>query len=139
MTLDDVSSSVSARGRRVLSHRRVKEMQKPRWRVVARATSYDHQILMPSRSVDEKAMWAARVPRRRSGSEKSEAARERLSEATCGAWRRVACFRLTGFLGFPRGMLRSTSVGSVSTSEGLMCTDLMGRDTDCLGFRNWTQ
>ena len=53
---------------------------------VARATSYDHQILRPSRSVDEKAVWAARVPRRRSGSEESEAARERLSEANCGVW-----------------------------------------------------
>ena len=52
----------------------------------ARATSYDHQILRPSRSVDEKAVWAARVPRRRSGSEESEVARERLSETNCGAW-----------------------------------------------------
>ena len=52
----------------------------------ARATSYDHQIFRPSKSVDEKAVWAARVPRRLSGSEESEAARERLSEANCGAW-----------------------------------------------------
>ena len=35
--------------------------QKPRWRVVARATSYDYQILRPSRSVDDKAVLAARV------------------------------------------------------------------------------
>ena len=101
----------------------------------ARATSYDHQIFRPSRSVDEKAVWAARVPRRLSGSEESEAARERLSEANCGAWRRVASFLLTGFLGFPRGRPRSTSVVSVSTGEGLMCIDLIGRDTDCLGLR----
>ena len=35
--------------------------QKPRWRVVACATLYDHQILKPSRSVDDKAILAARV------------------------------------------------------------------------------
>ena len=35
--------------------------QKPRWRVVAHATSYDHQILRPSRSMDDKAVLAARV------------------------------------------------------------------------------
>ena len=69
-----------------------------------------------------------RVPRRRSGSEESEVARERLSEVNYGMWRRVACFGLTGFLGFPRRRPRSTFVGSVSTGEGLMCTDLIGRD-----------
>ena len=77
----------------------------------------------------------ARVPRRRSGSEESEAARERLSEANSGVWRRVASFRLFGFLGFPHKRPRSTSVGSFSTGEVLMCTDLIGRDTDCLGSR----
>ena len=41
----------------------------------ARATSYNHQILRPSRSVDDKAVLAARGPRRRSGSEESEVAR----------------------------------------------------------------
>ena len=85
--------------------------------------------------MDVEAFRAARVSRRRSGSEESEAARERLSETNCGAWRRMASFRLTGFLGFPRGRPRSTSVGSVSIGEGLMCTDLIGRDTDCLGLR----
>ena len=87
---------------------------------VARATSYDHQILRSSRSVDDKAVWAAHGPRRRSGSEESEAARERLSRANSGAWRRMASFWLSGFLGFPRGRPRSTSVGSVSTGEVLM-------------------
>ena len=96
---------------------------------------YDYQILTPSRSVDNKAVWAARGSRRRFGSEESEAARERLSEANSGAWRRVASFWLSEFLGFPRGRPRSTSVGSVSTSEGLICTDLIARDTDCLGLR----
>ena len=36
--------------------------------------------------MDEEADRAARVPRRRSGSEEFEAAHERLSEAICGAW-----------------------------------------------------
>ena len=99
---------------------------------VARATSYDHQILRPSRSMDDKAVWAARGPRRRSGSEESEAARGRFSGANYGAWRRVVSFRLTGFLGFPRGRPRSTSVVSVSTGEGLMCTDLIGEWFDLL-------
>ena len=76
------------------------------------------------RSVDEEAFRAARVPIRGSGSEESEAAHGRYSGTNCGAWERVARFRLTGFLGFPRGRPRSTSVASVSTSEGLMCTDL---------------
>ena len=101
----------------------------------ARETSYDHQILRPSRLVDDKAVWPARVPRRRSGTEESEAARGRFSGANYGAWWRVDSFRLTGFLGFPRRRLKSTSVGSVSTGKGLMCTDLIGRDTDCLGLR----
>ena len=109
--------------------------QKYRWRVGARAVSFESQILIPSKSVDEKAVWAARVPRRQSGSEEFVAACDKLSEAICGAWWRVAYFRLTRFLGFPRGRPRSTSVGSVSTGEGLMCTDLIGRDIDCLGFR----
>ena len=56
------------------------------WRMVARATSYDHQILRPSRLVDDKAVWAARLPRRRFGSEESEAVRGRFSGANCGAW-----------------------------------------------------
>ena len=34
---------------------------KPKWRVVAHAASYDHQILRPRRSVDDKAVLAARV------------------------------------------------------------------------------
>ena len=35
--------------------------QKPKWRVEARAASFDHQILKPSKSVDEEAVMAARV------------------------------------------------------------------------------
>ena len=76
----------------------MKEMQKPRWRVEARATSYDHQILRPSRSVDGKAVWAARVPRRRSGSEESEAMRERLFEANSGSWLAFGCPNFWVFL-----------------------------------------
>ena len=35
--------------------------QKLRWRVEVRATAVDHQILRPSRSVDEEVVMAARV------------------------------------------------------------------------------
>ena len=35
--------------------------QKPRWRMEAHATAVDHQILRPSRSVDEEAVMAAHV------------------------------------------------------------------------------
>ena len=77
------SATVSTRGRSMHVNRHVKEQPETQ---VARATSYDHQILKPSRSVDDKAVWAARVPRRQSGSEESEAARGRFFEANCGAW-----------------------------------------------------
>ena len=53
---------------------------------MARAKAVDHQILRPSKSVDGEAFRAAHVPRRRSGFDESEAARERLSEANSGAW-----------------------------------------------------
>ena len=46
--------------------------------------------------MDGKAVWAARVPRRRSGSEESEAARGRFFEANCGAWGHVVD-RISGF------------------------------------------
>ena len=35
--------------------------QKSRWRVEARAVAFDHQILRPSKSVDEEAVMAAHV------------------------------------------------------------------------------
>ena len=35
--------------------------QKPRWRVEEHAKAVDHQILKPSRSVDEEAVMATRV------------------------------------------------------------------------------
>ena len=38
-----------------------KRIQKPRWRVEARAAAFNHQILRPSKSVDEEAVMAARV------------------------------------------------------------------------------
>ena len=54
--------------------------QKPRWRVEARVTAVDHQILRPSRSVDEEAVMAMRVPRRQSESHEYEAARGNFPE-----------------------------------------------------------
>ena len=56
---------------------------------MARVASYDYQILTPSRSVDDKAVWVARGSRRRSGSEESEAARgifPETTEARGGTW-----------------------------------------------------
>ena len=35
--------------------------QKPRWRMEARATAVDHQILRPSRSMDKEAVMAAHL------------------------------------------------------------------------------
>ena len=35
--------------------------QKPKWGVEARAAAFDHQILRPSKSMDEEAVMAARV------------------------------------------------------------------------------
>ena len=52
----------------------------------ARVRSNEGQILRPGRSVDEEAVTAACVPRRRSGSEESEVVRGRFSEANCGVW-----------------------------------------------------
>ena len=53
---------------------------RPKWRVEARVTAVDHQILRPSRSVDEEAVMAARVPRRRSESHESDAVRGNFPE-----------------------------------------------------------
>ena len=46
------------------------------WRVEARESSYDYQILRPNGSVDDKAGLAARVTEIRAGSRESSAARE---------------------------------------------------------------
>ena len=61
MTSDDISSNIGAWQERAMLTGAWRSNQKPRWRVVARATSYDHQILRPSRLVDDKAVSAARV------------------------------------------------------------------------------
>ena len=90
----------------------------------ARVRSDEGRNLRFCRSVDEEAFRAARVPIRRSRSEESEATHGRYSGANCGAWGRVVRFWLTRFLGFPHGRPRSTSMGSILTGEGLMCTDL---------------
>ena len=51
MTSDDISSSFQ----------RVAGACEVHWRMEARATAVDHQILKPSRSVDEEAVMATRV------------------------------------------------------------------------------
>ena len=58
MTSDDISSIVPTCGRSVRVHRRVEEKSETQ---VAHATTVDHQILRPSRSVDEEAVMEARA------------------------------------------------------------------------------
>ena len=55
--------------------------QKPRWRVEAHTTSYDHQILRLSRSVDDKAVLVVCVVEIQAGSREFAAARVRVPEA----------------------------------------------------------
>ena len=64
---------------------------------------------------------AARVPRTRSGSQESEAARVNVPGAIVGAWGRVSLPLKVGFLGFGRDMPWSMYVLLVSSGEGLMC------------------
>ena len=52
---------------------------------VARATSYDHQILRLSRSVDDKAVLATRVTKIQAGSQESAAVRVRVPGAVVRA------------------------------------------------------
>ena len=98
----------------------------------ARATSYDHQILRPSRSGDDKAILAARMAEIRAGSQESSAARVIVPGAVVHAWWRVRLPLEVGFLGFGRGMSWSASVLLVSSGKGLMCTNMIGRGTNCL-------
>ena len=52
--------------------------QKPRWRVEARATAVNHQILKPNRSMDDKAVLVARMNEIQVGSQESVVARVRV-------------------------------------------------------------
>ena len=61
MTSYDISNSIGTWQERAMFTSAWRSSQKPRWRVVVRATLYDHQILRPSRSVNDKAVLAARV------------------------------------------------------------------------------
>ena len=105
----------------------------------ARESSYDYQILRPSGSVDDKAGLAARVTEIRAGSRESSAARVRVPGAISRTWWHVRLPLEVGFLGFGRDTPWSTYVLLVSSGEVLMCTNLIGRDTDCLGLKIWTQ
>ena len=104
-----------------------------------RVTSYDYQILRPSGLMDDKAVLAARVTEIRAGSRESLAACVRVPGAIGCAWWRVRLPLEVGFLGFVHDMPWSTYVWLVSSGEGLMCTVLIGRGTDCLGLKIWTQ
>ena len=58
MTSDDINSSFPVLAGACDVHRRVEEKSETQ---VAHATTVDHQILRPSRSVDEEAIMEARV------------------------------------------------------------------------------
>ena len=102
-------------------------------------TSYDYQILRPSGSGDDNAVLAVRVTEIRARSRESLVVRVSVPVSVVRAWWRVQLSLEVGFLGFGRDMPWSTSILLVSSGEGLMCTDLIGRGTDCLGLRIWTQ
>ena len=59
--------------------------QKPMWRVEARTMLYDHQILRPTRSVDDKAILATRVAEIQAGSRESVVACMRVPGAVVRA------------------------------------------------------
>ena len=61
MTSDDISSRFRRVAEACVFTGAWRRRQKSRWRVEARATSVDHQILRPSKSVDEETVMAARV------------------------------------------------------------------------------
>ena len=71
----------------------------------------------------------------RAGSQESSTARVIVPGAVVPAWWRVRLPLEVGFLGFGCDMPWSISVLLVSSGKGLMCTDLIGRGTDCLVVR----
>ena len=78
MMSDDISSSIGSWQEHAMFTSAWWSSQKPRWRVVARATSHDHQILRPNRSVDDKAVLVARMNEIQVGSQESVVARVRV-------------------------------------------------------------
>ena len=94
-------------------------------------SSYDHQILRLSRSRDDKAVLAACVAEIQAGSQEPSAARVRVLGAIVRVWWRVRLPLEVRCLGFVHDMPWSTFVLLVSSGEGLMCTDLIRRGTDC--------
>ena len=128
VTSDDISSNSSGRGRHmtVLSacgcERDTRE---------ARVSSYDHQILRLNRSGDDKAVLAACVAEIQAGSQEPSAAHVRVPRAIVLVWWRVRLPLEVECLGFVHDMPWSTFVWLVSSGEGLMCTNLIGRGTDC--------
>ena len=105
----------------------------------ARVSSYDHQILKPSRLGDDKAVLAARVVEIQAGSQEPSVACVRVPGAIVRPWWHVRLLLKVGCLGFVHDMPWSTFVLLVSSGKGLMCTDLIGRGSDYLGLRIWTQ
>ena len=117
----DVSSSVSARGRRMLSPpAREGDAGNPggAWGRMRRRMTTRF-----SRQVDR---WTTRLSGRRVDQEDDLEVRNlrRCVGFFRRQLRRVARLRVTGFLGFPYGRPRSTPVWLVSSGDGLICTDL---------------
>ena len=90
-------------------------------------SSYDHQILKPSRLGDDKAVLTARVVEIQAGSQEPSVARVRVPGAIVRPWWHVRLLLKVGCLGFVHDMPWSTFVLLVSSGEGLMCSDLIGR------------
>ena len=121
------------------ANRRVVARQIPERCVSAHVSSFDHQILKPSRSGDDKAALAAHVAEIQAGSQEPLATHVRVLGAIVHVWWRVRLPLEVRCPGFVHDILWSTFVLLVSSSKGLMCTDLIGRGTDCLGLRIWIQ
>ena len=126
----------SARGCSIGAWRRTHKLGR---RVEVHVRSDEGRNLRLCISVDEEVVMAARVPRTRSGSQESEAACVSVPGAVVRAWRCVLLPLEVGFLGFGCDMPWSMYVLLASSCEGLMCLYLIGRGTDCLGLKIWTQ
>ena len=110
------------------------KIRKRRRCVLARVTSYDYQILRPNGSVGDKAVLAARVTEIQAGSRESSAVRVRVPGVVVRTWWHMRLPLEVGFLGFVHDMPWSTYVLLVSSSEGLMCTDLILMSRVCLSL-----
>ena len=118
-------------------HRHVEEQPETQ---VARATSYDHQILRPSRSVDDKAVLAALVIEIKAGSRESMTAHVRVPGAIVRTWWREQATIGGQVLGFwsRYAVEHACGVGFVMRGLDLRRSDIK-LSQGLLGLRIWTQ